>query len=133
MTALWQQRLALVLESLGITQTQYAILASLKWFEENKEPTTQTHLGEHAHIEKMTLSKAIRQLEKKGLLSRKKSKSDSRAVLVQFSERGQTLIKKAIVAIENADDEFFMELNEKQLENFKSLVKTVITANSSES
>jgi len=43
------------------------------------------------------------------------------------------LIKKAIVAIENADDEFFMELNEKQLENFKSLVKTVITANSSES
>jgi len=45
-TALWQSRLTEVLGEFGITQTQYAILASLKWFEEKKEPTTQAHLVE---------------------------------------------------------------------------------------
>jgi len=89
MTALWQQRLALVLESLGITQTQYAILASLKWFEENKEPTTQTHLGEHAHIEKMTLSKAIRQLEKKDFFPARNQNRTAEPCSFSFRNEGR--------------------------------------------
>jgi len=40
-TALWQQKLAVLLGDFGITQTQYAIMASLKWFEEKHEPVTR--------------------------------------------------------------------------------------------
>lgn len=128
-TALWQSKLAEVLGDFGITQTQYAILASLRWFEEKKEPTTQAHLVEHTKIDKMTVSKAIRRLEEDDLVVREDSSIDSRATNVRFTAQGRKLVQKAILAIENADEEFFSGLTEKQLEAYKSLTSTVIANN----
>jgi DNA-binding MarR family transcriptional regulator len=126
-TALWQKKLAGVLGSFGITQTQYAILASLRWFDDHGEPTTQIHIAEHAKIDRMTLSKAIRKLEKDGLVIRKQSSADSRAIDVRFSAKGKKVIQKAVVAIENADDEFFSCLTDKQLNTYKALTISVIS------
>lgn len=126
-TALWQKKLAELLGGFGITQTQYAILASLKWFEEHGEPTTQTHIAEHAKIERMTLSKSIRKLEKDGLVLRERSFTDSRAVNVRFSNKGKKVIQKAVVAIEKADDDFFSCLTEQQLNVYKTLTILVIS------
>ncbi|MEO8134664.1 MAG: MarR family transcriptional regulator [Betaproteobacteria bacterium] len=125
-TALWQGKLAEVLGEFGITQTQYAMLASLRWFEEQGEPTTQAHLVEHAKIDKMTVSKSIRRLEEDGLVSRQPSSSDSRATDVRFTAKGRKIIQRAIVAIENADEEFFSGLTEKQLQAYKSLTSSII-------
>ena len=125
-TALWQARLGKVLSEFGITQTQYAILASLRWFEEKSEPTTQSHLVEHTKIDKMTVSKAIRRLESEGFVLREKSATDSRATNVRFSAKGKKIIQKAIVAIESADEDFFSCLNEKQLDAYKFLTSEVI-------
>jgi MarR family transcriptional regulator, transcriptional regulator for hemolysin len=128
-TALWQKKLAEVLGQFGITQTQFAMLASLKWFEEKKEPTTQTHLVDHTKIDKMTLSKAIRKLEESNLVLRATSSVDSRATNIRFTALGKTLIQQAVVAVENADDEFFSCLSEKQLKGYKSLTSAVISFN----
>lgn len=128
-TILWQRRLGEVLAQLGITQTQYAILASLKWFEERKEPTTQTHLVDHAKIDKMTVSKAVRRLEVNGWIARAESPLDNRATNVRFTARGRKLVQKAIVAIEEADEAFFSCLTGKQLETYKSLTSKVIADN----
>lgn len=128
-TALWQQRLAEVLQALGITQTQYAILASLRWFEEQGEPPTQAHLVEHARIEKMTLSKAIRKLEEAGLLKRDPSPHDSRAVHVRFSSKGRKLVEQAVGAVEHADDDFFACLPAAQLAQYKAIARGLITGN----
>lgn len=128
-TALWQRKLAEVLSEFGITQTQYAILASLKWFEEKGEPTTQTHLVEHTKIDKMTVSKAIRKLEEAGIVEREQSSSDSRATNVSFTTLGKKIIHKAIIAIEKADDDFFSCLSEKQMEAYKLSMAMVISNN----
>ncbi len=128
-TALWQRRLSAVLGEFGITQTQYAILASLRWFEEQKEATTQAHISEYARIDKMTLSKAIRKLEEDDLVVRDQSATDSRAINVRFTVKGKKVIQKAVVAIEQADDEFFSCLTERQLEIYKSLMVSVISKN----
>lgn len=130
-TTLWQVKLERVLGDFGITQTQYAILASLKWFEEKDEPTTQTHLVGHTKIDKMTLSKAIRRIEEAGLVVRENSSTDSRAMNVRFTAQGRELIQKAIVAIECADEAFFSCLTENQLDAYKSLTSQVITNNDS--
>ncbi len=129
-TTLWQKKLEKVLGEIGITLTQYAILASLKWFEEKEEPITQAHLVEHAKIDKMTVSKAIRRLEKKDLVLRESSPSDNRAINVRFSAQGRKLIQKAILAIEDADEDFFSCLNEKQLVAYGDLTSQVILHNS---
>ncbi|MBI2769618.1 MAG: MarR family transcriptional regulator [Burkholderiales bacterium] len=128
-TALWQRKLAGVLGGFGITQTQYAILASLRWFEQQGEPITQTHLVEHTRIDKMTLSKAIRKLEEDALVRREASAADSRAVEVRFTPRGRKVVEQAVVAIENADDEFFGCLAGKPLADYKALTVRVIAHN----
>jgi DNA-binding MarR family transcriptional regulator len=127
-TALWQARLGAVFESFGITQTQYAILASLRWFEEQGEPTTQRHLVEHAKIDKMTLSKAIRKLEEEGLVERVTALHDSRALSVGFTRKGRKLVQQAVVAVENADDEFFGVLSAQQLAEYKALTVRIVSA-----
>jgi DNA-binding MarR family transcriptional regulator len=130
LTALWQQRLAAVLGGYRITQTQYAILASLRWFEEQAEPPTQAHLAEHTRIDKMTLSKALRRLETARLVKRRPSREDSRAVQVAFTARGRTLIQKAVMDIESADAEFFGRLNVADLAAYQALTAALITGNS---
>ena len=131
--ALWQQKLSGVLAEFGITQTQYAIMASLKWFQEQGEPTTQAHIAEHAKIDKMTLSKSIRQLEEKGFIVRAPSPLDSRAVNVTFLPYGKKQIGKAIMAIENADEVFFACLSRKKLAAYKTLTVSVIADNAPQS
>jgi len=130
LTTLWQQKLARVLEAHGITQTQYAILASLRWFEEQGEPPSQTHLAQHTRIDKMTLSKALRRLEDQGLIKRKPSREDSRAVEVAFTAKGRKLIPKAVVDIESADAEFFGRLELRDLAAYQALTAALIAGNS---
>lgn len=129
-TALWQQKLFAVLSEFEITQTQYAIMASLKWFEENDEPKTQAHLVEHTKIDKMTVSKSIRKLEEAGFVLRTPSTSDTRAIDVEFTAFGKKQIGKVIVAVENADEEFFSCLTRQQLDSYRALTISIITGNS---
>jgi MarR family transcriptional regulator for hemolysin len=129
LTALWQRKLGLVFDGLGITQTHYAILASLRWFEEHREPTTQALLAKHARIEPMTLSKAFRRLEDNGLVVREQSAVDSRAITVRLTAKGRKLTQKAIVAVEDVDDEFFGRLSGSALTRYKSLVVALIDGN----
>jgi DNA-binding MarR family transcriptional regulator len=131
LTALWQQRLADVFEEFGITQTQYAILASLRWFEEQGEPPSQAHLVAHAKIDKMTLSKAIRRLEEDGLVRRVPSATDSRAVDVGFTAKGRRVVEQAVVSVERADDEFFAVVPARRLDEFKSFVRAIVAGNES--
>lgn len=80
----------------------------------------------------MTVSKAIRRLQKDGFVSRENSTTDNRAMDVCFTAKGSEVIQKAIVAIENADEDFFHCLSEKQLMEYKSLTLEVIASNSSQ-
>ncbi|MHB8140733.1 MAG: MarR family winged helix-turn-helix transcriptional regulator [Vulcanimicrobiaceae bacterium] len=129
LVALWQGKLAGVFSEFAITQTQYAILASLLWFEQQHEPPTQTRLVEHAKIDKMTLSKAIRKLEEDGLVLREPSATDTRAIQVRFTATGRKLIHRAIVAVERADDEFLSCLTERRLKSYKALTISIIAGN----
>ena len=130
LTALWQHALAEVLGGYGITQTQYAILASLRWFEEQREPPTQTHLVEHTRTDKMTLSKALRRLEAQGLVKRSPSREDSRAVQVGFTAKGRKLIQQAVRDIEEADARFFGRLGVQDLAAYQALTAALIRGNS---
>lgn len=126
---LWQARLSRELSMFEITQTQYAILASLRWFQEHHQLSTQAALVTHTKIEKMTLSKAIRQLESSGLVVRTPDDHDKRAVNVQLTDQGNNMIAEAIFAVENADEEFFGVLNETNLCLYKNLTAQIINQN----
>ena len=119
LTSRWQQRITAALQRYGLTQTQHAILASLRWLEEHEgEATqrsvrhpTQSRLAEHAQIEKMTLSKAIRRLEEAGFVARLASTRDARATEVALTASGTAVTTEAIRAVEDADEAFFAALD----------------------
>lgn len=129
-TGLWQARLATVLARFAITQTQYAILASLRWFEGLNRQSTQANLSEHARIDKMTLSKAVRKLEQAGLVQRSPSAEDGRATLLALTPQGRALVHEAIQAVENADDAFFAALSDDDIQAYKQIAVRLIQGNS---
>ena len=126
LTTLWQGRVAAALEPFRLTQTQYAILASLRWFEEHGEQPTQRHMVDHAKIDKMTVSKALRRLEAAGLVSRQRAAHDARATQVDFTPLGRRVAARAILAVEDADEAFFAGLDLSQRQAWLAITSEVI-------
>ena len=62
-TALWQRRIAWALRSLGLTQVQYALLASLLWMSRTQRTITQAMLARHTKLDIMMTSRVLRTLE----------------------------------------------------------------------
>jgi DNA-binding MarR family transcriptional regulator len=131
LTALWQDRVATALEPVRLTQTQYAILASLRWFDEHGEQPTQRHLVDHTKIDKMTVSKALRKLEGSGLVSRQRAAHDARATEVRFTPQGRRTTAEAIRAVEDADETLFAGLDLTHRQAWMTVTNALITRNAS--
>lgn len=129
LTSLWQGEVALTLQRFGLTQTQYALLASLRWLEEHDGPPTQSHLAAHAEIEKMTLSKAVRRLEELGLVVRRASTRDARATEVTLTATGGKVVEEAVRAVEETDDRFFGALDADALQAWLAHTRRVVDRN----
>jgi DNA-binding MarR family transcriptional regulator len=116
-------------ERFGISQLQYVILASTYWLNLNKVEVSQSYLSRHTKIEKMTMSKNIRELQKKSYLSRKTHSKDLRANSVFITEEGKELMAKAIAVVERIDNEFMISLK-KNIRSFNSSLLSLIKYNS---
>lgn len=80
------------LSEIGITYTQYVALMVL-W--EYGQVSVKT-LGERLHLDSGTLTPMLKELEKKGILTRMRSKEDERVLLVTLTPEGEKLKEKAV-------------------------------------
>lgn len=103
----WQKKVANALLPYQITHTQFVILASIKWFQEQSENPSQKQICQLTGIEKMTLSKSIRQLEGLKLVKREKSQNDTRSIMVSLTNLGQGIIPQIVNQVEKIDIEVF--------------------------
>lgn len=80
-----------LLADLGLTYTQYLVLLVL-W----KEETMSVRgLGDKLHLDSGTLTPLLKGLEKKGWISRTRSKEDERFLIVKITEEGEALKEQA--------------------------------------
>jgi DNA-binding MarR family transcriptional regulator len=107
---LWQRKLKNGLDTIGITHAQFLLLASLSYLSSKQNIVSQQDLAKHVRIDKMMTSKILRTLQKKGLLSRKKNKMDTRARTLDLSETGEELLKAAGKIVDKVDQDFLMNL-----------------------
>lgn len=96
-----------ILESLGLTYTQYIALIAL-WEEDSQ---TVSGLGEKLFLESNTLTPILKKLEAMGYLERRRAEADERQVLVSLTDAGRLLREKGldmnlIAACGLAADEF---------------------------
>lgn len=113
-TNLWQREIKKILLPFDLTHSQFVILASTHWLTIQKMEATQIILSLHTKIDPMTTSQVVRTLQKKELISRKEHQTDTRAKTIEITEKGKNIIKKAIIAVEKLDKEFFSSLGTSQ-------------------
>lgn len=125
-TNLWQREIKKALLPFDLTHSQFVILASTHWLSIQKTEATQIILSQHTKIDPMTTSQVLRALQKKEFISRKEHITDTRAKTIEITKHGKETIKKAVIAVEAFDREFFSKLNSPQQDfnrNLQSLLK----------
>lgn len=80
------------LNELDLTYTQYIVMMVM-W--EDKEISVKD-LGSKLYLDSGTLTPLLKNLEKKGLVTRNRSKTDERFLIVKITDEGMTLREKAV-------------------------------------
>lgn len=121
-TISWQRLIKKSLDDYDISHSQFVIMAILLWFGAAK----QTLIIEQSKLDKMTVSKSLKTLSSKGLVSRLEDKNDSRAKIVSLTKKGKALTQKLVPMIEEIDKKFFAQVSKKeQLALIKILVHLI--------
>ncbi len=126
---LWQRKIKQVLQKFNLTHTQFVILAVTEELSENSVFITQKKISDFSNIDVMTVSSTTKLLEKKGLILRQPNEKDSRAHSISNTEKGQAILKKAVIQVENVDDAFFFS-NDGDNTQFREFLSKLLIKNS---
>jgi MarR family transcriptional regulator, organic hydroperoxide resistance regulator len=91
----WRVATDRALSPLGLTNAQYAVLASLRGVSRAGTRPSQRELGEASGLEPMYVSKLVRSLESAGLLRRDRDPADPRVLRVALTARGEQVTEAA--------------------------------------
>lgn len=100
-----------VLEKFGLTCSQFDILSAVNYFSTIKSETIQIDLSEKTDIDPMTTSAILRRLEKKGLITRHRSTTNTRTVLVELTHDGLILLSQAAMQIKSSNKKIYEEID----------------------
>lgn len=106
-TMLWQRRIKKALEPHQVTHAQFVIMATLLWFSAHGHETTQAFIIEWTKLDKMTVSKSLKELALVGLVVRSEHHTDTRAKTVELTKKGGALVHKLVPIVESIDSDFF--------------------------
>ncbi len=106
----WTRTIREALEKLDLTQVQYSILAATSYLGSENEHVTQQDISNQLSMDKMMVSDVVKTLEKKKLLMKKAHPIDRRASSLALTISGKNILKKAVPAVEHADELFFKVL-----------------------
>ena len=77
------------LEPVGLTHSQFVLLACTQWLEEHGDGASQVMVATQAGMDVKTASQVLRRLERAGLVSRQPDPKDARARIVTMTPAGR--------------------------------------------
>ncbi|MBE9586786.1 MarR family transcriptional regulator [Mucilaginibacter sp. JRF] len=105
-TMQWQLKMNRALGKIGLTLTQFSLMAGIYWLGK-KQTVTQQQLADYANTDKMMTSKVLITLEKKHIIERVKDPDDSRAKQLKITDKGTQTLREAYHIVQQVDDAFF--------------------------
>jgi MarR family transcriptional regulator, organic hydroperoxide resistance regulator len=120
-TTLWQREIKTALDVVNLSHSGFVILASLLWFKEQGIIVTQTTIIEHTKLDKMTVSKSLKVLEKNGFVFRSENEIDTRAKTITLTDAGVKLAIESVKIVEEIDNVFFSKLDKEDKNKLNSL------------
>ena len=103
----WQRDIAAALEPVGLTHSQFVLLACTQWLEEHGDGASQVVVATQAGMDVKTTSQVLRRLERAGLVSRQPDPKDARARIVTMMPAGRDVGARATRLVEDADEAYF--------------------------
>ena len=103
----WQRDIAAALEPVGLTHSQFVLLACTQWLEEQGDGASQVMIATQAGMDVKTASQVLHRLERAGLVSRQPDPKDARARIVTTTAAGREVGARATHLVEDADEAYF--------------------------
>lgn len=103
----WRAELDTRLRPLGLTPTQFMLLATTGWLTHLGQRPTQQEVAEQAGADRMMTSKVVRALADRGLLQRESDAADARALRLALTPAGRDLVRRATKIAREVDTRFF--------------------------
>ncbi|WP_458688301.1 MarR family winged helix-turn-helix transcriptional regulator [Nocardia tengchongensis] len=103
----WRATLERNLRALGLTPTQFNLLASAGWLSRAGELPTQQQVADMSGADRMMASKVIRGLEERGLLARRADPGDARVLRIELTAEGRELASRGVRIAVDTDEQLF--------------------------
>lgn len=103
----WRREVDSGLADLGLTHTQFNLLASASWLSLNGAEPTQQQTADLAGADRMMTSKVLATLEGRDLLERHAHPADPRAKRLQVTAAGRALVQRAVAIVADIDERTF--------------------------
>jgi DNA-binding MarR family transcriptional regulator len=107
-----------------LTPRQYAVLTSVY----QQPDISQTGLVEQTGVDRSTLADIVRRLVKKGLLQRKRTRSDARMYAVRLTHKGQSALSQLKPAAARVDQRLLAVLKADQRSGFIDALGEIVKA-----
>lgn len=118
----WQRGKHKVLDEFGLTTSQMELLGAIYHMSRQQKEATQIVLSQETEIDPMTTSTILRNLERKGLISRRESATDTRARIVELTEAGKALFEKAVAKVKSGQELLFKNIDVEVLKTQLSIL-----------
>ncbi|TCO65716.1 MarR family winged helix-turn-helix transcriptional regulator [Actinocrispum wychmicini] len=104
----WKAELDGRLRRLGLTHTQFILLATVGWLETvGGGPPGQQEVADGAGTDRQMTSRVVRTLADHGLIARLAHQSNARSLRLTLTPQGRELARQAIVIAQDVDARFF--------------------------
>lgn len=104
---LWQREVKTELDKLDLTHTQFVLLSVLAWLSKTQKIVTQTDIATSSKTDRMMVSKVLRTLEDKKMITRSNNKKDTRIKMISLTKQGAEVLQQAVHVVERVDVDFF--------------------------
>jgi DNA-binding MarR family transcriptional regulator len=112
----------MLVKPLGIGRRHFGVLAALG----EEKPLSQVEMGDRLSIDRNTMVLLLDDLEKKGLVTRRRDPSDRRAHLVTLTDAGRDVLAQATAAARRTNDEVFAPLSPEDRALLHSLLSRLV-------
>lgn len=118
---LWRVVLDRVLKPLGVTRSQYSVIAVLS----RRDGMTQTALAADLELSKVAVGGLVERMEAVGLVERRADQSDARVRRVYLTRKGTQIIRKIRDLADPVEAEMLASLSDAQLSSAIATLDTV--------
>lgn len=108
---IWQRGKHKLLDEFGLTSSQLEVLSAVYHLSKSGEEVTQIAISNLTNVDPMTTSTILRNLDRKNLITRKPSKIDTRARVVEATAEGTELFLKAVSKVEAKTSAMLEDMN----------------------